>query len=75
MLDQFSVATTTAGSHLSVEIYFPGLGVGVVLLLLLAAGEHGADQALGAGHPGGGARGLGLLLARVLDQRADLGHT
>lgn len=61
-------------SHLSVEIYFPGPGVGIVLLLLLAAREHAADQALGAGHSGGGA-GLIFFLVRVLNQRADLGHT
>ena len=64
-------------NDLSVEIYFPGPGVGIVLLLLLlAAREHAADQALGAGHAGRGARGLSVLVALwVLDQWADLGHT
>ena len=61
-------------TDLSVEIYFPGPGVCIVLLLLLAAREHAADQALGAGHSGGGA-GLIFFLVRVLNQRADLGHT
>ena len=37
-------------TDLSVEINFPGPGVGIVLLLLLAPREHAADQALGAGH-------------------------
>ena len=61
--------------YLAVEVDLPGPGVGVVLDgVLLAAGEHAADQALGAGDSRGG-EGLGLLLARVLDERLDLGHT
>ena len=61
--------------HLAVQVDLPGPGVGVVLDgVVLAAGEHAADQTLGTGHSGGGG-GLGLLLARLLHQGLHLGHT
>ena len=62
-------------SHLTVEVDLPGPGEGVVVWLL-AAGPHAADEAPGARHAAAGARHrVCRLLLRGDGDGLHLGHT